>query len=81
MAIHEETVVSNSGEAPCLPGVQRTHGVLVNAPVVAERHPLPKQLTREEFEREWALLAVDSENLPSLTDQDLTREALYSDHD
>ncbi len=47
----------------------------------ADESPKPKQLSEEEFQRTWALLAVGSEGLPSLTDEDLSREALYADHD
>lgn len=41
----------------------------------------PKCLSRAEFEREWALLSENSEGLPRLSNEDLSREALYADHD
>lgn len=43
--------------------------------------PAATSLTREEFEREWALLSEGSEGIPSLSDEDLSRAALYADHD
>jgi hypothetical protein len=45
------------------------------------REEPPKRLSRKEFEREWALLSEGTQGLPSLSDEDLSREALYADHD
>lgn len=38
-------------------------------------------LTREEFEREWLQLSEGASGVPVLSDDDLTRAALYADHD
>jgi hypothetical protein len=37
--------------------------------------------TLEEFERDWDLFSQGTENWPVLSDEDLSREVIYGDHD
>lgn len=49
--------------------------------VAAPGEAAPERVSLEEFERDWDLFSEGTEGLPVLSDEDLSREAMYSDHD